>query len=114
MLLFNLILFGLISFILSLILTPLVIKLANLKGWIVIPREDRWNKTPTALMGGIAIFFSFLITLLISSFFYKFNWWIILSLGIMFIIGIIDDLFEVKPVIKLLTQVFCAFILINN
>ena len=114
MLLFNLILFGLISFILSLILTPLVIKLANLKGWIVKPREDRWNKTPTALMGGIAIFFSFLITLLISSFFYKYNWWIILSFVIMFIIGIIDDLFEVKPVIKLLTQVFCAFILINN
>ena len=112
--LFNLILFGVISFILSIIITPLVIKLAYLKGWIVKPREDRWNKTPTALMGGIAIFFSFLITLVISSFLYQFNWWIIITFGIMFIIGIIDDLLEVKPIIKLLSQVFCAFILINN
>jgi UDP-GlcNAc:undecaprenyl-phosphate GlcNAc-1-phosphate transferase len=112
--LYNLILFGAISFILSLFFTPLVIKLANYNGWIVKPRPDRWNKTPTALMGGLAIFFSFLITLLISSFFYQYNWWIILTFGIMFIIGIIDDLLEVKPIIKLLSQVLCAFILINN
>lgn len=114
MFLYNLILYGVVSFILSLLITPLVIKLANLKGWIVKPREDRWNKTPTALMGGIAIFFSFLITILFSSFFYKFNWLIISTFGIMFVIGIIDDLLEVKPIIKLLSQVFCAFILINN
>lgn len=114
MFLYNLILYGLISFILSLLITPLVIKLANLKGWIVKPREDRWNKTPTALMGGIAIYFSFLITILFSSFFYKYNWLIISTFGIMFVIGIIDDLLEVKPIIKLLSQVFCAFILINN
>ena len=57
--LFNLFSYSIISFILSITTTPLVIKLAYLKGWIVKPREDRWNKTPTALMGGIAIFFSF-------------------------------------------------------
>lgn len=112
--LFNLFSYSIISFILSITTTPLVIKLAYLKGWIVKPREDRWNKTPTALMGGIAIFFSFLITLFFSSFFYQFNWWVILTFIIMFTIGIIDDLLEVKPIIKLLSQVFCAFILINN
>jgi UDP-GlcNAc:undecaprenyl-phosphate GlcNAc-1-phosphate transferase len=88
--------------------------LAHKKGWIVLPREDRWHKTPTALMGGISIFLSFLITTIISSQYYEINWWILFSFTIMFFIGFIDDLREVKPIVKLLAQVFCAFILISN
>ena len=106
--------YGLLSLIISLILTPLVIRLAHNKGWIVLPREDRWHKTPTALMGGISIFLSFLITTIISSQYYEINWWILFSFTIMFFIGFIDDLREVKPIVKLLAQVFCAFILISN
>ena len=106
--------YGLLSLIISLILTPLVIRLAHKKGWIVLPREDRWHKTPTALMGGISIFLSFLITSIISSQYYEINWWILFSFTIMFFIGFIDDLREVKPIVKLLAQVFCAFILISN
>ena len=50
---------GVIALICGLAITPLIIKLANAKGWVVYPRNDRWHKKPTALMGGIGIFIAF-------------------------------------------------------
>lgn len=43
---------------LSLLLTPLMRKLARMTGKVAVPRESRWHKRPTALLGGVAIFAS--------------------------------------------------------
>jgi len=86
------------SFSLSIILTPIVRKIAVLKGHIAEPREDRWNKNPTALFGGIAIFLSFVIPYAI---FVKFD---IKTLGIMlagsliFGVGIFDDIARLNEI----------------
>ncbi|MEK6732040.1 MAG: hypothetical protein AABY55_00275 [Candidatus Omnitrophota bacterium] len=103
----------LLSFSLSIILTPIVRKIAILKGHIAEPREDRWNKNPTALFGGIAIFLSFIIP---YALFVKFD---IQALGIMlagcfiFGVGIFDDVFHIKPYTKLLAQIVVAALLVN-
>jgi UDP-GlcNAc:undecaprenyl-phosphate GlcNAc-1-phosphate transferase len=49
-------LLSLIAFLISLATTPVVRLLAIKHGWVARPREDRWHKQATALMGGIAIF----------------------------------------------------------
>jgi UDP-GlcNAc:undecaprenyl-phosphate GlcNAc-1-phosphate transferase len=106
------ILFSLLALVYSLIATPLVIKLSKIRGWVVAPRQDRWHTKPTALMGGIAIYFSFVSLIIVSSIYFKFDWLILLAFTIMFVTGLVDDLKELKPIYKLLAQVMAAFILI--
>ncbi len=106
------ILFSLLSLVYSLITTPLVIKLAKIRGWVVAPRPDRWHTKPTALMGGIAIYFSFISIVAASSIYFKFDLLIVLAFTIMFVTGLIDDLKELKPIYKLIAQVIATFILI--
>ncbi len=109
------ILAGCISLITCLAIVPLVIKLANYKGWVVYPRNDRWHVKPTALMGGIGIFISFSVAVFsfnaISNFV---NWTIYIAALVMFFIGLIDDIKEIKPVFKLLAQIACSFLLIYH
>lgn len=107
-----LILFSALSLIYSLISTPLVIKLAKIRGWVVAPRPDRWHTKPTALMGGIAIYFSFISIVIASSIYFQINWLILVACTIMFITGLIDDLYELKPIYKLVAQVASTFILV--
>lgn len=102
-----------ISFITGLVITPLIIKLAYFKGWVVYPRDDRWHKSPTALMGGIGIFASFCLAML-SFHFSAVNWMICGAAMVMFLIGLVDDIREVKPVVKLLAQIAGSFVLVYH
>lgn len=109
------ILAGCISLITSLAIIPLVIKLANHKGWVVYPRNDRWHTKPTALMGGIGIFISFTIAVYAFGIISGFVSLTIYFAGFaMFLVGLIDDIKEIKPVIKLLAQIACSFLLIYH
>jgi UDP-GlcNAc:undecaprenyl-phosphate GlcNAc-1-phosphate transferase len=98
------------AFLLALIATPLVIRLAHARGWIVAPRADRWHRRPTALMGGIAIFAAFLVAYLLHD--READSWILGACVIMFSLGLYDDLREVKPFVKLFGQILVSLILI--
>lgn len=102
---------GLIALISCLVITPLVIKLAYRKGWVVKPRSDRWHQRPTALMGGVAIFSAYSIALFTMNPAHI-NWMLYGASSIMFLTGLIDDIWEVKPVVKVVVQIICSFILI--
>lgn len=102
---------GIIALVSCLLLTPVVIRLAYKKGWIVKPRNDRWHQKPTALMGGIAIFIAYSIALLSLSA-EHINWMLYQASCIMFLTGLVDDIWEIKPVVKILIQIICSFILI--
>lgn len=104
---------GLIAFIVAVVSTPLLIKIAYKKNWVVAPRADRWHKKPTALMGGIAIFFASTIALFVANNF-QINWIIFFASLVMFLTGLADDLKEVKPIVKLIGQVVCTFALIYH
>jgi UDP-GlcNAc:undecaprenyl-phosphate GlcNAc-1-phosphate transferase len=104
---------GLLSFITSLLVMPIVIKFAHYKNWVVAPRNDRWHSKPTALMGGIGIFFSYCVAIFLTH--HKdINLTILGAGALIFTIGLIDDLKEIKPIIKLIGQVACTFILLYN
>lgn len=103
----------LLSFSLSILITPIVKRIALLKGCIAKPREDRWNKNPTALFGGIAIFLSFIIPYVIFTKFTIENIGILLAGCFIFGVGLFDDIFHIKPYTKLLAQIVITALLIN-
>lgn len=103
-----------VALIISTIITPVVIKIANRKGWVVQPRKDRWHNKPTALMGGIAIFFSFISSVSICGINHFELIYVMAGMCIMFLTGLIDDLYELKPAIKLVGQVLAGLLLIYN
>jgi UDP-GlcNAc:undecaprenyl-phosphate GlcNAc-1-phosphate transferase len=104
---------GIAAFVMALLITPLVIKVAYARKWIVAPRQDRWHKKPTALMGGIGIYASFLIAFFASGP-KNIDWILLAACTVMFVTGLVDDLIELQPIIKLLVQVICAFLLIYD
>ena len=97
---------GGISFVLTLLCTPLVIKIAYKYKWIAQPKKDRWHSKPTALMGGIALFTSAAITLLVLGS-VGIPLTICLGAAIMFVVGLVDDLKTIRPGGKLIAQL-CA------
>jgi UDP-GlcNAc:undecaprenyl-phosphate GlcNAc-1-phosphate transferase len=102
------------SALICLFLVPIVIKISNKFGWIINPRSDRWHSKPTALMGGIAIFLTIIFNLF---FFLKFKYLFFeISLISFFLLGFYDDLYELKPKIKLILQILITitFILFSN
>ena len=94
-----------------LLATPLVIRLAHRLDWLAYPQQDRWHSDPTALMGGIAIVAGASVgTAAIVPFT---NLWAIGSgAAVMFGVGLVDDLWEVKPAAKLAAQVVATGLLL--
>ena len=102
-----------VSFFLSVLLTYLVREFARKKGIVAKPKSDRWHKKPTAMLGGLAIF---LTTVIIALLFlpHSQELWVILGgSSFMFLIGLIDDIFHIKPYQKLIGQFISAAIVIS-
>ena len=104
------------SLLLSITTTPVVIRSVIRKNLLDIPDGDRKihdNRRPT--MGGIAIFFS---TILTSIFFiaaggYPYQWIFIMGMILMFFTGFKDDLVHIPATKKLLVQIFASLIVIQ-
>ena len=115
-----------LSFLLCLACTPVVRRIALKKDWIAYPTKQRWHKKPTALLGGIAIYFGigtalFLIadfSTVTPHFFRTFDTVNLPSLGaaiwlgmtFLFILGLLDDFFNIKPQTKLVGQILVALL----
>jgi UDP-GlcNAc:undecaprenyl-phosphate GlcNAc-1-phosphate transferase len=106
------------SFLISLLLTPLVRKVALRTGQVAIPKDTRWHKKATPLMGGVAIFLSAIITWLFS---FAFTDWqfvgrpylpVILGSLAMFLLGLTDDIISMDPQHKLAAQIIISSIVV--
>ncbi|NIA08400.1 MAG: hypothetical protein GWP10_01155 [Nitrospiraceae bacterium] len=96
------------SFGLSVVLTPCMIWVARRTGFMAQPRDDRWNRHPTALLGGIALFLSFMLP---NLFLKKITTpMLVLDLGAsaMFLLGLIDDIRELTPQNKFIGQLIIS------
>jgi UDP-GlcNAc:undecaprenyl-phosphate GlcNAc-1-phosphate transferase len=106
------------SFLLCLVFTPLVRDFARRTGRIAVPKDTRWHKKETALLGGAAIFTSMLLTWLLISFSLGWNEYgrpylpLIMCASGMFVLGLVDDLVTMDPQHKLAGQIVFASILI--
>jgi|Deesub1362A_J573_1020465.scaffolds.fasta_scaffold02680_4 UDP-GlcNAc:undecaprenyl-phosphate GlcNAc-1-phosphate transferase len=93
--------------------TPLVIWVARRRGWVVRPRSDRWHRRPTAVYGGVAIFFAFVLTFLLSGPHPPTHWVLVACAGAMFLVGLVDDAVDLKPQVKFLAQLMVAMVAVS-
>jgi len=112
------------SFILALILTPIVRAFARRYGVVARPKTDRWHKKPTAMLGGVAIFLAVTSAIIFYLFFVPARpdeivnhdrVYLLVVLGassFLFLVGLADDLFHAKPYQKLIGQVMGAAFII--
>ena len=101
-----------ITLILSLLITPVIIKLAHRLNFIDQPGERKINKKIIATAGGTAIYLAFMIPL---RFFLPANQTIkgiMIGGTFMLILGLLDDKFEISAPLKFLGQIIGAMILI--
>src|SRR5262249_18695240 len=97
---------------LSLIFTSLVRHWAHQLGIVAVPRRDRWHSRPTASMGGIAIYLAFVIGCFIFAPDLSRAYLILIAATLLFGAGIVDDIRQLKPYVKLVMQVVAASILV--
>ena len=102
-----------VSFFLSVLLTYLVREFARKKGIVAKPKSDRWHKKPTAMLGGLAIFLTTVIIALLFVPHTQELWVILGGSSFMFLIGLVDDIFHIKPYQKLIGQIISAAIVIG-
>src|SRR4026209_893883 len=85
------------SFVLALVLTPLVRMLARRLGFVAKPKTDRWHKAPTAMLGGLAIWLSVAISIQFFIPHTTYSWVILRASAFLFLIGLVDDIVHIKP-----------------
>jgi UDP-GlcNAc:undecaprenyl-phosphate GlcNAc-1-phosphate transferase len=106
------------SFILSLLLTPLVRTLAIKRDFVARPKDDRWHKRPTGLLGGVGIFVSLMViwqlVCLVGDYSALTKPLLPLALGglAIFLLGLLDDLLEINPQHKLVGQIIISSLLV--
>ena len=109
------------AFVVTLFLTPVCREAARKVGMIDLPDARRVNKVPTPRGGGFSIFVAFHGTLLVFALFLgssisaKFSclwqWRFFCASALLVLIGLVDDRFGMKPVVKLIGQIAVATIL---
>jgi len=102
-----------LAIVLSLVLTPVAKWLAPKIGAIDKPNE---RKVHTRLMprnGGLAIYFSFAVAALVIGGFTKSILGLVISSGLVMLVGLVDDMRGISPKMKLLGQFIAAVVFVG-
>lgn len=115
----NIVFAFIVALVLAFAATPLVNKLAYKLGAVDIPRDNRrMHKTPKARLGGLAIFYGFLVSVVCFANFRvaetgMLNWALIGILAgsvIIVVLGMLDDIKPRKALLKFVIQIGAALI----
>ena len=108
----QLLLMFLAAFAVSVICTPLAIKLAPKIGAVDVPKDARRVHTkPMPRFGGMAIFIGTMAVIMVFLEKDSQLWGVILSGTLMYLVGVVDDLKGISAKVKLLGQIACATIM---
>jgi len=106
---------GLLPFVIafgsSLVLTPLVRRLAMTRKLVAMPSQDRWKQTPVALLGGVALAVSFGVGTLTGARPDRTLWVLLAASLAIAAMGLYDDLSGLRPHTKLVGQIVVAAVL---
>ena len=104
-----------VAFLISFAATPMVISLAHKINAIDVPKDARRvHKKPTPLIGGLAIFYGFIVSTLCFAVIDKQTMGILIGAVIIVTVGVIDDMSDMKAIIKLLCQIIAAAIVVYS
>jgi len=107
-------LYLIICFVASIIITPFVKKLALRYKITDKPNHRKVHNKVMPRLGGLAIYLSFIIGLIISRQDSPYLWWIIFGSTIIVITGVLDDKFTLPPRYKLIGQFLAAIVAIRG
>ncbi|WP_239489514.1 hypothetical protein [Luteitalea sp. TBR-22] len=99
---------GLLAFLLVVVFTPLVKRIAAQTGMVAVPKADRWHRTHIPLMGGVGIVVASVVAVLVGHP-TSMPVWVLLSCATgLAVVGFVDDVRVLKPQTKLFLQIFAA------
>lgn len=101
----------LIAFGLSLVLTPLVRRLAHTRRLVALPSQDRWKQTPVALLGGVGLAAAFFSGALLWGRPDPTLWALVAASLAIAALGLYDDIAGLRPHTKLVGQIVAAAVL---
>ena len=99
-----------ISILIGQFLTPLIAWICKKNQWGDEPNERKVHQKKIPNCGGVTFYVTILLTSIFSIGFNQILVPIIASISILTVVGLIDDLKGMRPIIKLLAQVFVAFL----
>lgn len=105
--------YPLLAFALAAALTPGIAWLARRWGFVARPRADRWHKKPTALLGGIAIAASVVGVAFLGLPISPQLFTVLATSLLIFLLGLVDDIFHLKPYQKLVGQLLGAAVVVS-
>lgn len=98
-----------VSLVTTLILTPLVRKLAFTVGAVDVPKDNRrMHKKPIATIGGLAIFIGFLVSVILLVQIDQKLQGILLGAVIIVVLGVLDDIMDLPAKLKFVVQFVAA------
>lgn len=104
-----------VAFLIAFAATPAVMSLAHKINAIDVPRDKRRvHKKPTPLIGGLAIFYGFIISVLCFAELDRETAGILIGSVIIVTVGMIDDAIDMKAIVKLLCQIIAAVIVVYS
>ncbi len=102
-----------VAFLISFATTPMVISLAHKVNAIDVPRDARRvHKKPTPLIGGLAIFYGFIVSVLCFATIDRETMGILIGAVIVVTAGVIDDITDMKAIVKLMCQIVAAAVVV--
>ena len=104
----RIVLASLFTLLLGLVLTILARSASHRVGLVAAPRRDRWHQKPTAMLGGVAIYFSFVLGFLVFAPKLPQTYAILGAATLLFATGLVDDIIHIKPYAKLVLQLIAA------
>lgn len=107
-----------VSFLISLITTPIVIRVFHRQGWLEDPKKEKranvTHKTPIPRGGGISIFLAIAATSLIFLSPDNHLKAILAAALLTLIVGVLDDIFNLSPYLRIITNALAAIIVIRS
>lgn len=104
-----------ISYLIGVFIVPLVIEFSQKEGLVDLPNERKIHKLPVSRLGGVAIWTSVMLTFLVLVLLSYYPYGSLLSgilLGgsLMFLLGLVDDIYNLDAKFKLVIQLSIATI----
>lgn len=104
---------GVAALLASLAMTPAVGALARRTGVVAKPKIDRWHTKPTAMLGGVSIVITVTGVLMALVPLTREGWVVIAASVALFLVGLADDFFQIKPYQKLIGQLLGAAVVVS-
>ncbi|NPV90439.1 MAG: undecaprenyl/decaprenyl-phosphate alpha-N-acetylglucosaminyl 1-phosphate transferase [Firmicutes bacterium] len=101
-----------LALVVALVSTPIIIKLAPGMGAVDQPGPRKMHTSPMPTIGGVAIYLGFMISMIINGQTHPEAIAILLGGSVILVIGLIDDIYDISPYLKLAGQILAALIVV--